>query len=306
MIDVENRDGHIKAMKCDPPHDCILEGNIPSGSEIKIYIKRRVLTEIDDYMASDINKELGGVLIGDLCENSSGERFIYIRNYVHAKHTTASVSRLTFTHDTWEHFDREIEKKFPDQIVLGWYHSHPGHTVFLSGHDMFIQENFFNMDFMVAYVYDPTINERGFFYWNDKKTEKSSGYYVAIEEGDKVFSAGGGSVLDDKPQEEEYVQYPEPEADDKPKGGNGFKNILIIILLIGNVLLSLFLFYQYTEIEKRTRSSEQLLQDMSELKENYRNLNQKLENFIIESEMKQNKVDSLMNDSLKSDSMITK
>ena len=38
MIDVENRDGHIKAIKCDPPHDCILEGNIPSGSEIKIYI----------------------------------------------------------------------------------------------------------------------------------------------------------------------------------------------------------------------------------------------------------------------------
>lgn len=313
MIDVENRDSNIKVLKCDPPQDYILGGDFPHTHELKIYIKQDVLSAIDGYMASDTNNELGGVLVGNLCEAGDGSRFIYITNYIHAEHTTASVSRLTFNHETWEHFDREIEANYSDRMILGWYHSHPGHTVFLSGHDMFIQENFFNMDFMVAYVYDPTINDRGFFYWNDGKTERSSGYFIAVGENETVVPPAAGSVLEEEVNEdiseeinqqsmpkdyrrpEDYIETPNPEFSDDRRSGGGFKTFLIVILLLGNIVLSLFLFYQYTELEKRTQSSEQLMQDMSELKENYRNLNQKLENYIIESEIKeQNQKDTLL------------
>ena len=318
MIDVENRDSNIKILKCDPPQDCILEGNFPHGHELKIYIQKEVLTAIDGYMASDTNNELGGVLIGNLCEASDGSRFILIQNHIHAEHTTASLSRLTFNHETWEHFDREIEKHYSDQMILGWYHSHPGHTVFLSEHDMFIQENFFNMEFMVAYVYDPTINDRGFFYWNNGKTERSSGFFIAVGENETVVPPAAGSVLEEEISEEinqqnmskeykkpeDYIETPNPEFSNPGRSGGGFKTFLIVILLLGNIGLSLFLFYQYTELEKRTQSSDQLLQDMSELKENYRNLNQKLENFIIESEIKeQNTMDTLLSDSLKQDTL---
>lgn len=309
MIDVENRDSNIKVLKCDPPRGCILEGNFPHEQELKIYIKSEVLTAIDTYMASDTNNELGGVLIGNLCEAADGSKFILISNNIHAEHTTASLSRLTFNHETWEHFDREIEMHYSDEMILGWYHSHPGHTVFLSGHDMFIQENFFNMEFMVAYVYDPTINDRGFFYWNNGKTEKSSGFFIASGENQPELPPAAGSLLEEEmPNEykkpEDYIETPNPEFSDNKNSKGGFKTFLIVVLLLGNIVLSLFLFYQYTELEKRTQSSDQMLQDMSELKENYRNLNQKLENFIIESEIKeQNMSDTLLNDSLKQDTL---
>lgn len=309
MIDVENRDSNIKIIKSDPPADSVLEGNAPSGSELRIYIKRDTLSAIDGYMSSDTNNELGGVLVGNLCEDSSGERYIFIKNYIHAQHTTASLSRLTFNHETWEHFDNELEKNFPDEMIIGWYHSHPGHTVFLSGHDMFIQENFFNLEFMTAYVYDPLINDRGFFYWKDGKTEKAPGYFIAGGVTAAAIPPDNHSVLDEPPEKEykkpeDYIESPNPEfAEDNKKGG-GFKTFLIVVLLLGNIVLSLFLLYQYMEIEKRTASNEQINSDIIELKENYRNLNQKLENFIIESEMKeQNKIDSMLNDTLKTDSI---
>src|SRR5690606_5143360 len=112
MIDVENRDSNIKVLKCSPPGDSILEGNPPSGKEIKIFIDREALSAIDGYMESDTENELGGVLVGNLCEDSAGEKFLHIKSYIHAQHTTASLSRLTFNHETWEHFDSELEKNY--------------------------------------------------------------------------------------------------------------------------------------------------------------------------------------------------
>lgn len=293
MIDVKNRDSKVKVVKCDPPVDVILEGNPPSGSEIKIYIRRNTLTAIDEYMASDLNMELGGVLVGCLCESSSRERFLLVKNFIHAKHTTASVSRLTFTHDTWEGIDKELEKKFPDEIILGWYHSHPGHTVFLSGHDMFIQENFFNLDFMVAYVYDPSINDRGFFNWDTsdgkKETKKSSGYYVAVGNDNPVpvehnsSPLEGEENLDDNAGTNEY-----DNLNNNPvKGGFKLKDIFIFVLLGANIVLSLFLLNKYNESEQRLNENQELRTDIIELKDNYRNLNQKLENFIIDTQLKE-------------------
>ncbi len=292
MIDVENRDSKLKIMKCDPPADVILEGIQPSGNEMKIYIRRSTLTSIDEYMASDLNNELGGVLVGNICESPIGEKFLLIKNFIHAKYTTASVSRLTFTHDTWEGIDKELEKKFPDEIILGWYHSHPGHTVFLSGHDMFIQENFFNLDFMVAYVYDPSINDRGFFFWDTsgdtRETKKSSGFYVTVggdspapvehnssplEEEEKGLEQGGNNIYND--------------IERNPKGGSKLKDIFIFVLLGVNILLSLFLLNKYNESEERYSENVELKNDIIELKDNYRNLNQKLENFIIDTQLKE-------------------
>ena len=52
--------------------------------------------------------------------------------------------------------------------MLGWFHSHPGYGVFLSGMDMFIENNFFNLPYQVAYVVDPLSGKDGFFGWEDQ------------------------------------------------------------------------------------------------------------------------------------------
>jgi hypothetical protein len=47
--------------------------------------------------------------------------------------------------------------------LVGWYHSHPGHGVFLSAYDQFIQNQFFPSEGQVAMVIDPQTGEEGLF-----------------------------------------------------------------------------------------------------------------------------------------------
>ena len=64
-----------------------------------------------------------------------------------------------------------MDKDHPDARIVGWYHTHPGFGIFLSGMDLFIQDNFFNLPWQVAFVYDPTSEEEGLFVWHAGKSE---------------------------------------------------------------------------------------------------------------------------------------
>ncbi len=49
----------------------------------------------------------------------------------------------------------KFEKEGKDYILLGWYHSHPGHTCFLSETDIETQKRMFKKDYQIALVVDP-------------------------------------------------------------------------------------------------------------------------------------------------------
>ena len=160
------------------PDGAKLVGEAGEGTSLKIFIREYILNDIDSYLSTDKTKELGGVLLGNVYKDSEGKIFIVIDDIVIANFTVANISRLTFTHETWNQINQDIEKNHKDKIIVGWFHSHPGHTVFLSSYDKFIHENYFNLKFMVAYVYDPVLQDRGFFFWRESNLEKSSSYYV--------------------------------------------------------------------------------------------------------------------------------
>ena len=63
-----------------------------------------------------------------------------------------------------------MEKKFPDQRILGWFHTHPGYGIFLSSADQFIDNHYFKESFHIAIVIDPTRSdpELGVFVWDDQ------------------------------------------------------------------------------------------------------------------------------------------
>ncbi len=153
-------------------------GAINENERFSIFVHHNVIEEIDSFLISDVNNECGGVLLGKVFKTETNKLFIEIDNFIIAKNTKSSLSRLTFTHDTWNGINNELEVYHKDEIILGWFHSHPGHGVFLSGYDIFIQENFFNEEFMIAYVYDPVNNERAFFQWRDGQIVKSNGYNI--------------------------------------------------------------------------------------------------------------------------------
>ena len=153
--------------------------------DVKIYIKQNVYKELEEFASSDTSKELGSILIGDYCEQM-GKTFVVISDFIKAKYTDASASTLTFTHETWDYVHKEHDMCYPDKKIVGWQHTHPNYGIFLSNYDLFIQENFFNLPFQIAYVIDPVQNIRGFFQWKNEKIEKLKGYYVYDDVGKNI------------------------------------------------------------------------------------------------------------------------
>ena len=241
------------------PDGAKLVGEAGEGTSLKIFIREYILNDIDSYLSTDKTKELGGVLLGNVYKDNEGKIFVVIDDIVIANFTVANISRLTFTHETWNQINQDIEKNHKDKIIVGWFHSHPGHTVFLSSYDKFIHENYFNLKFMVAYVYDPVLQDRGFFFWRESNLDNSSSYYI----------------YDNKKLNSDFKKkFEEPEM---PPKKNNITVFLIIVLLLFNIILAGFLIFQHFQIDKENKTNEDFKSRLSELKNEITNLNAKLE-----------------------------
>lgn len=142
------------------PANFIIVGNM-DVDDVKIYIKQNVYKEIEKFSKADTTRERGGILIGDYAEINN-KKNVMITAFIEAKYTDASASTLTFTHETWNYIHSQHEKLYPEKKILGWQHTHPSYGIFLSNYDIFIQENFFNLPWQIAYVVDPIAGTRGF------------------------------------------------------------------------------------------------------------------------------------------------
>ncbi len=155
----------------------------PSQSDLPIFIDLDVHAELDRHADSDTSVELGGVLLGRACHEPGGRAFVVVTDCIRAKHYESTQGSFKFTHDTWSAITRERQRAAPDLQIVGWYHTHPGWGIFLSGMDLFICENFFKQPLDIAYVIDPCRRDRGMFQWtdanspdNDRSVRPASGY----------------------------------------------------------------------------------------------------------------------------------
>lgn len=222
------------------------------NDDVKVYIKQDVYKELEKLASSDTSKELGSIILGDYCQEL-GKTHVIISQYVEAKYTDASASTLTFTHETWDYVHKEHERLHPDKKIIGWQHTHPNYGIFLSNYDMFIQENFFNLPFQVAYVIDPIQNIRGFFQWKNGKIEKLKGYYIYDDVG--------------KPIKIEQIKVKSnTDATSKSKPNKliyaALSVLCIVCLLLGGALLSLKNDYQ-----ERLDEQEKVVSDIGNLLE---------------------------------------
>ena len=166
------------------PMNYLLIGEL-ENDDVKVYIKQDVYKALEEYASSDTAHELGTIILGNYSD-ALGKMNVVISEFIYAKYTDASASTLTFTHETWDYVHKEHEENHPNTKIVGWQHTHPGYGIFLSNYDMFIQENFFNMPFQVAYVIDPVQHIRGFFQWKSGKVEKLKGFYIYDEVGKQI------------------------------------------------------------------------------------------------------------------------
>jgi proteasome lid subunit RPN8/RPN11 len=149
----------------------------PAGQ--KFLIDSEVTRCIRQHARAFMTTEVCGVLIG---EEANGT--VSIQASIEASNATQGGTHVTFTQDAWEEIYRIKDVSYPDQRIVGWYHSHPGFGVFLSEHDTFIHSNFFSSPHQVAWVYDPHTDEEGCFGWFDGKIQRIPSLEIVDLSGD--------------------------------------------------------------------------------------------------------------------------
>lgn len=159
-------------------------GQPPSGS-IAVRVRSDVIRAIRQHARSSMTEEICGVLIGIVGNNS-----LTIHAAIQGVNAAQGGAHVTFTHDTWDHIYNQKDKDYPDDKILGWYHSHPGFGVFLSEHDTFIQKNFFSAKHQVAWVFDPHSDEEGCFVWNGDRIERLAKFAVIDGRGGEIAGIG--------------------------------------------------------------------------------------------------------------------
>ncbi len=132
-----------------------------------IFCAADVLDEIVDYSEENLQRERGGFLLGGLYLDH--RVYVEIQHFVPARLTIDRAASMTFTHNTWAALSREAHSRFPESILLGWHHTHPGFGIFLSAYDRFIHTHFFSQPWHVAMVVDPCQKELGFFQWSGQQ-----------------------------------------------------------------------------------------------------------------------------------------
>ncbi len=151
-----------------------------------VVIDGEVVRKIRQHARSSIKAEICGVLIG---RDRPGT--IEIQACIPGENAEEAGAHVTFTQGTWEHIYQVKDKEFPDDRIVGWYHSHPGFGIFLSDHDAFIHKNFFASPGQVAWVFDPHSDEEGCFGWVSGQIERLSQVSVLDRRGGERVQENG-------------------------------------------------------------------------------------------------------------------
>lgn len=117
--------------------------------------------------------EIGGILLGEVYQEHE-KFFVNVTNALPAQNTLSTKAQVTFTSQAWLEIIAQ-RSSYPDKMTVGWYHSHPGLGVFLSGRDQFTHRSFFGDEpWYIAIVIDPHSGDQGVFVWDDDQIIRCS------------------------------------------------------------------------------------------------------------------------------------
>jgi proteasome lid subunit RPN8/RPN11 len=146
--------------------------NHHTWTAVDILVNESAFRDAQAHALGNPHREVAGVLVGPQPEKQPDGRYVvHISNTIIARHTRMQGASVTYTPESWRYVNDRMAELFPDgtAVIVGWYHTHPGFGIFLSGMDQFIHQNFFTQIWHVAMVLDPLAGNSGFFCWNREK-----------------------------------------------------------------------------------------------------------------------------------------
>ena len=99
-------------------------GRRRKDDDLAIFFKIRALEGIAEHLRDNLKRELGGLLIGNFCDDGK-RKWLDVSDFIPAAHTEGGGAHLKFTIATWAALDEVIDAKWPkgEKISVGWYHS---------------------------------------------------------------------------------------------------------------------------------------------------------------------------------------
>lgn len=149
---------------------------------VKVFLTQQAYARACAHAGSDLQNEVGGWLVGKwFVDHSTGEEYVVIERILVAPHVRQGSAFLTFTQDSQVAMHAELESRYPDKQVVGWYHTHPRMGIFLSGYDTWLHKYFFPQPWQVALVIEPHSATAGFFVRDENGSLDTRAYYGFYE-----------------------------------------------------------------------------------------------------------------------------
>jgi len=160
----------------------LAEGRFPAESRasFRLHVAPAVRRGIEAHAKADPKVEICGVLVGHWQRDANGP-FATVTDYIRCDSASSKFAEVTFTHESWADINHEMDTRYADKRIVGWYHSHPDFGIFLSERDAFIHEHFFSGPGQVAYVIDPVRDLEGAFTWQNGKPTPLSHFWIGDE-----------------------------------------------------------------------------------------------------------------------------
>lgn len=122
---------------------------------LDLYVSKRAEAKMRNHALSarGNKKEVMGFLLGDV-RKWMGKTYTIVRDTVTSDLDASNVS-VRFDRGGFETLFANLDEAGFDYVIVGWYHSHPGHGCFMSNTDVDTQKNMFNTPWHFAVVIDP-------------------------------------------------------------------------------------------------------------------------------------------------------
>jgi proteasome lid subunit RPN8/RPN11 len=136
----------------------------PSTPGLLVIVTDEIREEVLRHLRSS-QDEQGGLLLGEVFADDeqvsvAASRAVAISQAVPALDFSSSGISLRMESGVWERARLALR---PLELIVGWYHSHPGLGAFFSATDRRTQAAFFPHAYSVGWVLDPVRDEEAFF-----------------------------------------------------------------------------------------------------------------------------------------------
>ncbi len=155
---------HMKIQEEILPHKSLLESTYAQNQNFTIYILKSAYDQMREQINTNPNIETGGVLVGyPFKEVNRDTEFVIITSVIEQKGEKSNAYHFKVLPEEIIRSRKLLDEIHPGLLFAGWYHSHPGHGVFLSSQDKEIVRSIYDSSWQLSIVFDSISGKEGFF-----------------------------------------------------------------------------------------------------------------------------------------------